>query len=88
VSVQNLFIMRVVLPLRGDMRQLPPITVFTGTDDLLNPDAHRLHDACADAGVPLELVEAPRMPHVYPLLPTPEGRAARRHIVEVLRTGS
>jgi monoterpene epsilon-lactone hydrolase len=77
-----------VSPIHGDMRNLPPITVFIGTDDLLNPDSHRLRDACADAGVAVEFIEAPRMPHVYPLLPTPEGRAARRHIVDLLRTGS
>ena len=61
-----------------------PIATFTGTEDLLNPDSHRLHEACTRAGVPCELVEAPGMPHDWPLLPTPEGRAARKRIAELL----
>jgi monoterpene epsilon-lactone hydrolase len=74
-----------VSPLHGDLRGVPPITVFTGTADLLNPDSHRLERACTEAGVPCELVEAPDAPHAYALMPTPEGRAARRRMVEVLR---
>ena len=73
-----------VSPIHGDLRGLPPIATFTGTEDLLNPDSHRLHEACTRAGVPCELVEAPGMPHDWPLLPTPEGRAARKRIVELL----
>ena len=76
-----------VSPLHGDLRDLPPITVFTGTEDLLNPDSHRLRDACAEAGVACEFVEGMGMPHDFPLLPTREGREARRRIVELLRAG-
>jgi monoterpene epsilon-lactone hydrolase len=75
-----------VSPIHGDMRGLPPMTVLTGTHDLLNPDSHRLREACAAAGVDLEFVEAPGMAHDYPLLPTPEGRAATRHIAALLRS--
>jgi epsilon-lactone hydrolase len=74
-----------VSPIHGELRGLPPITVFTSTEDLLNPDSHRLREACARAGVPCDLVEAAGMPHDWPLLPTPEGGAARRRIVELLR---
>jgi epsilon-lactone hydrolase len=74
-----------VSPIHGDMHDLPPITVFTGTADLLNPDSHRLCGACSPAGVPCELVEAPDSPHAYALMPTPEARAARRRIAELLR---
>lgn len=74
-----------VSPLYGDMHGLPPITVFSGTADLLNPDSHRLRAACSAAGVRCELVEAPDSPHAYPLIPTAEGRAARRRVVELLR---
>jgi epsilon-lactone hydrolase len=74
-----------VSPIHGDLRGLPPMTVFSGTDDLLNPDAHRLSAGCADAGVECELVEEAGMQHDYPLMRSPEGRAARRRIVEVLR---
>jgi acetyl esterase/lipase len=74
-----------VSPINGDLRGLPPITVFTGTEDLLNPDSHRLRQACAEVGVECELVEASGLPHGYPLMPTPEGRAARRRVAKLLR---
>lgn len=73
-------------PIHGEMSGLPPITSFTGTEDVLNPDSHRLQAACRAAGTEFELIEADGMPHVYPLLPTPEGRAARRQIIERLRS--
>ncbi|HET9719282.1 MAG TPA: alpha/beta hydrolase [Solirubrobacteraceae bacterium] len=74
-----------VSPLLGDLRGLPAITAFSGTHDILNPDSRRLRDRCREAGVACELIEAPGMPHVYPLMPMPEGRAARRRLVELLR---
>ena len=74
-----------VSPLFGEMRGLPPIAVFVGTEDLLNPDSHRLRERCAVAGVEIELIEGQGLPHVYPLYPTPEGRAARAHIARLLR---
>jgi epsilon-lactone hydrolase len=74
-----------VSPIHGDMHGLPPVTIFTGTDDLLNPDAHRMRTACADAGVDCELIEVAGMQHEYPLMPSPEGRSARRRIAELVR---
>jgi epsilon-lactone hydrolase len=72
-------------PIHGEMTDLPPISTFVGTEDLLNPDSHRLREACDAADVACELTEAPGMPHAYPVFPTPEGRAAVRQIVEGLR---
>lgn len=74
-----------VSPLLGNLSGLPPITAFSGTHDILNPDSRRLRDRCTEAGVACELIEAPGMPHVYPMMPTPEGRAARRRMVDLLR---
>jgi acetyl esterase/lipase len=56
--------------------------VFSGTRDIVNPDARRLADRAAAAGVDAEYHEQPGLVHVYPLTPTPEGRAARAVIVE------
>ncbi len=38
------------------------------------------------AGTACELIDHPALPHGYPLLPTPEGRAARERIVAALRS--
>jgi acetyl esterase/lipase len=77
----------VVSPLMGDLSGLGPITLFSGTRDVLNPDAHLLADKAAAAGVDLDFYEGTGQLHVYPLLPTAFGRAARARIVQSLRQG-
>ena len=68
-----------VSPLFGEVYDLAPSDVFTGTADLLNPDAHRWVDKCVGVGVQSRLHEAEDMPHDYPLMPLlPAGAAARR----------
>jgi acetyl esterase/lipase len=74
-----------VSPIHGDLQGLPPMLVLSGTDDILNADAHRLVDAVAAAGGDVELVEGRGQIHDYPLHPTPEGRAGRGRIAEWLR---
>ncbi|ORW97654.1 esterase [Mycobacterium sp. IEC1808] len=74
-----------VSPLNADLSGLGPLTVFSGTRDILNPDARLLAEKAAAAGVQIDYHEQPGLVHVYPLTPTPEGRAARALIVERLR---
>lgn len=75
-----------VSPLFGDFDGLGPITVFTGTDDILNPDARLLAAKLHEAGVDLDYHEKPGLVHVYPLTPSAEGEQARRRIITMLRT--
>ncbi|MFC4127284.1 alpha/beta hydrolase fold domain-containing protein [Nocardia rhizosphaerae] len=74
-----------VSPLFGDFTGLGPLTVFTGTDDILNPDARLLLGKARAAGVEVDFHEGHGLVHVYPLTPSREGAAARRHIVTALR---
>jgi acetyl esterase/lipase len=74
-----------VSPIGADLTGLGPLTVFSGTRDILNPDARSLADKATAAGVDVDYHEQPGLVHVYPLTPTPEGRAARTLIVERLR---
>ncbi|MDF2443616.1 MAG: hypothetical protein JWR01_1819, partial [Subtercola sp.] len=74
----------VVSPLAGDLAGLGPITMFSGTRDVLNPDAHLLVEKAAAAGVELDFHEGEGQVHVYPLLPTEVGRLARADIVRTL----
>jgi acetyl esterase/lipase len=71
-----------ISPLRGDLRGLGPIILFTGTRDILNPDARLLSTRARAAGVTLDYHEQAGLVHVYPLLPTAAGRSARELIVE------
>ncbi len=75
----------VVSPLFGDLAGLGPITVFTGTRDVLNPDAHVLAEKARAAGVSFELREEAGQVHVYPLVPTRAGREAQEQIVDAVR---
>lgn len=74
----------VVSPLRGELSGLGPITLLTGTRDVLNPDAHVLRDRARQAGVPLSFHEARGELHVYALLPTAAGHEGERAIVRSL----
>ena len=75
-----------VSPLFGGLEGLAPIELFTGTDDLLNVDAHRLVDRCREVGQLVHLHEVAGMQHVYPLLPfVPEAKSAREHIARLVR---
>ena len=74
----------VVSPLFGDMSGLGPLTVLTGTRDVLNPDAQILRDKAGAAGVQVAWHEADGQLHVYALLPTETGEQGTRIIVESL----
>jgi acetyl esterase/lipase len=75
----------VVSPLFGDLAGLGPITLFSGTRDVLNPDARLLVEKARAAGVQLEYLEGGGQVHVFPLLPTTVGRDMRALIVSRIR---
>ncbi|MFD7554993.1 MULTISPECIES: alpha/beta hydrolase fold domain-containing protein [unclassified Streptomyces] len=74
-----------VSPLHGSFAGLAPLTVFTGTRDVLTTDSRELLSRALAAEVDVEFHEEPGLPHGYPLLPVPEGRAARERIVQLIR---
>lgn len=76
----------IVSPLFGEFEGLGPMLVFSGTRDVLNPDAGILVDRARAAGVDVTYRERPSAVHVFPLLPTRSGRAARSEIVAALRS--
>lgn len=84
LSVQN----PLVSPLSDTLTGLTAITMFSGTRDILNPDSRLLADKARRAGVDIDYVEGDQMVHVYPLLPIPEGRAARRRITDTIMAES
>lgn len=74
-----------VSPLSADLTGLGPLTLFSGTREILNPDARSLVEKATAAGVDIDYHEQSGLVHVYPLMHTPEGRAARAIIVDRLR---
>ena len=70
-----------VSPLLGDLTDLPPVEVWVGTRDITLPDCRELERRMPlGAGLVLHVEEGAI--HDYPLLPTPEGRAASREIAD------
>lgn len=74
-----------VSPIHGDLSGLAPITLFSGTRDIINADARSLVRKATATGFPLDYHEAPGMLHVYPLLPVPEANEARAVMEKVLK---
>jgi len=73
-----------VSPLNGAFRFLAPMTIFSGTRDLLYPDSVDLAARARAVGVPVELHLLRDQPHNYALMPTPEGRQARALIMRAV----
>jgi len=73
-----------VSPLHGSLAGLGPLRLFTGTRDILNPDAHELRRKAEHAGVTLEFHERSGQVHVYPLAPTSVGRTTRTLIATAI----
>ncbi|MGW5360956.1 alpha/beta hydrolase [Actinopolymorpha pittospori] len=69
-------------PINGSLTGLPPLDVYAGTRDLLLPDMLRLQERAAAEEVTMRLTVCDGAVHVYPLTPTPEGRAAAAAIVK------
>jgi acetyl esterase/lipase len=73
-----------VSPLNGAFRALAPMTIFSGTRDLLFPDSVDLAERARAVGVAVELHLLRDQPHNYALMPTPEGRQARAMILRAV----
>lgn len=68
----------------GPLEAVPPTWLYVGTRDIATPDALRWADRARASGVAVSVDLCPGAVHVYPLVPAPEGRRARRAIVDVL----
>jgi acetyl esterase/lipase len=77
-----------VSPINGPLTDLGRVALFTGTNDVLHPDARRLHDLAARSGTDIAFYEYDGMFHDWMLAPIPEARRVRSEIVEMLRARS
>ena len=77
-------------PVHGDFSGLAPMLIHVGSDEVLLSDSTRLAEAAGMARVPVELLIAPDMPHVWhfmwaQLAPAREAIARRGRVDEILR---
>ena len=69
-----------VSPLYGELFGLCPVTLTTGTWEVLYPDTVLLAQKLEEAGVDCHLIIGERMIHCYPICPIPEAKAAQSEI--------
>ncbi len=74
-----------VSPMFGSLAGLGPVTMFSGTRDILNADATKFVPLAAAAGLALDYHEAPGMIHNFPVLPIPEAKRPREIIAAAIR---
>jgi len=75
-----------VSPLFGDLTGLAPMSVYTGTHDILVTDSRALTQRARDAGTTVDYIEEIGMQHDYALFPLiRQARAAREDIVRILQ---
>ena len=80
-----------VSPLFGSLDGLPPTAVYSGSLDLLSPDALRLRDRALAEGADITFVLRKDEPHIWPtafVFLVPEAAAVRPDIYEQLGIGS
>jgi len=77
-----------VSPIRGDFAGFPRTLLMIGEWDVLLFDSRLLKAHLVASQVDHVYEEVERVLHVYPLLPTPEGAAARRRIVSFVSSDS
>ncbi|OBH34492.1 hypothetical protein A5692_12995 [Mycobacterium sp. E342] len=71
-----------VSPIFGALHNLPPIDLYVGDRDIFVADCRRLRDSIGTGRIAYH--EQPGAIHVYPLLPVPEAKPARRSLLSYI----
>ncbi len=74
-----------VSPLYGRLHGLGQLTLFTGTFDILNPDARKFRELCNTQGIRLNWHEYPKMIHDWMILGFPESKRAIGQMDGIIR---
>ena len=75
-----------VSPIYGDLAGLPPMTIVTGTRDLLHPDILRFAQRAKDAGARTDLQVWQRQNHYFMYLPQPEAKTVYRQSAALIKS--
>jgi acetyl esterase/lipase len=76
-----------VSPCRGEFHGLPPLMLTVSEEECLRDDAYAVAERARQAGVPVNLLSRPDMPHVWPIfsLLLPEARQDSRRLVRFMK---
>ncbi|WEV54317.1 alpha/beta hydrolase [Leuconostocaceae bacterium ESL0723] len=75
-----------VSPLYGDLSDLPPIDIFTGTADILYPDTEKFVEQAKKKGEPVYLHKFENQPHDFAVMPMPEAAQALDEISNIVES--
>lgn len=73
-----------VSPINGPLTGLPPISIFIGTNDILQPDAQKLASLLKESQNNVNYFEYPNMIHDWVLFPMPESTNVLEKISKIL----
>lgn len=73
-----------VSPMFGDPAGVAPITLITGTREVLYPDAVRFHQMLDQRRIPHNTYIFYGMTHAFPAFPIPEARVAQQLMIHLL----
>lgn len=73
-----------ISPLYGKLDGLPPIDIYVGTYEILYDQCIQLYNKLKNCGNDVNIHIGEEMGHVYPLYPIPEGKEARKTIIEFI----
>ena len=74
-----------ISPLYGNFKELPPISLFTGTADILNPDAVILKDNLLKENLAINYHEYPKMIHDWMFFNIPEAQSCIKSIISLFK---
>lgn len=74
-----------ISPIHGDYSEMPPITIFIGTHDILYPDVEEFRKKAEAKGWSVTVYKYQKMIHVFPVFSTPEAADALAEIARIIR---
>ena len=73
-----------ISPINGDLKGLPPIEIYLGTEEVLYKQCMNLYEKLKEENIDVTILVGNKMGHVYPILPIPEAKDAIKNIVEFI----
>lgn len=73
-------------PMFGNLKGLPPITLYIGGHDLLQPDCEVFRDKLLEEGVTIDYRSFEKMLHIWMFLPVKEAKQVHREIISKLKS--
>lgn len=75
-----------VSPIYGNFDGLGKISLFTGTHDILNPDARKFKIMADQKSINIDYYEYPFMIHIWSLYSFPEAKKATKQIIKIIKS--